>query len=573
MLNHTADTGLVSVALSPVARTSALARMAQEELDVLIVGGGVVGAGAALDAAARGLKVGIVEMRDWASGTSSRSSKLIHGGLRYLEMLDFGLVREALTERGLLLETLAPHLVKPVSFLYPLKHHAWERAYVGAGVALYDVMSTTRRNGRGLPMHRHLTRSRALKLAPALKRESFVGSLLYWDGQVDDARHTMELVRTAAQLGALAVNRARVTEFITRGDRVTGATIVDELTGVEIDVYAKEVINATGVWTEETQALLGAKDLTVKASKGIHIVVPRDRVNSNTGLILRTEKSVLFVIPWGRHWIIGTTDNEWIYDKAEPAATAEEIDYLLERVNSVLERPLSRADIEGIYAGLRPLISGNSSSTAKLSREHIVLRQAPGMTVIAGGKYTTYRVMAKDAVDEAVKGLGGSVPASTTENIPCLGAEGYRAMWLRRKDLADQYRLPVRTIEHLLNRYGSLTSEVLELMDTDVDLRDMLPGTSDYLAVEALYAVTHEGALHLEDILDRRTRLSIETWDRGIAAAEYTARLVASHLGWTDADVAREIEIFSKRVTAENAAAQEYDAARADELVRSAPRF
>ncbi|MEV5924410.1 glycerol-3-phosphate dehydrogenase/oxidase [Micrococcus luteus] len=295
--------------------------MAERELDVLVVGAGVVGAGTALDAVTRGLSTGLVEARDWASGTSSRSSKLIHGGLRYLEMLDFALVREALKERGLLLERLAPHLVKPVPFLYPLQHKGWERLYAGSGVALYDAMSISSGHGRGLPVHRHLSRRHALRVAPALKRDALVGALQYYDAQMDDARYVAALVRTAAGYGAHVANRARVIGFLREGERVVGARVQDVEGGGEYEVRAKQVVNATGVWTDDTQALIGERgQFHVRASKGIHLVVPKDRIHSSTGLILRTEKSVLFVIPWGRHWIIGTTDTDWDLDKAHPAS-------------------------------------------------------------------------------------------------------------------------------------------------------------------------------------------------------------------------------------------------------------
>jgi glycerol-3-phosphate dehydrogenase len=273
-----------------------------EQLDILVVGAGVVGAGIALDAATRGLKVGLVEARDFASGTSSRSSKLIHGGLRYLEMLDFRLVAEALGERALLLQKLAPHLVRPVPFLYPLTHLGWERLYAGSGVALYDTMGMLSGRSRGVPHHRHLTRRGARRLMPSLKREALTGAIHYYDCQVDDARHTMFLARTAAAYGAHVASRTRVTDLLRDGDRVTGARVTDLETGDEFDIAARQIINATGVWTDETQALAGERgQFHVRASKGIHLVVPRDRIRGESGLILKTEKSVLFVIPWDRH--------------------------------------------------------------------------------------------------------------------------------------------------------------------------------------------------------------------------------------------------------------------------------
>ncbi len=556
-----------SSALSPAARERALVELQVGELDVLVVGGGVVGTGCALDAVSRGLRVGLVEARDWASGTSSRSSKLLHGGLRYLEMLDFALVKEALKERGLHLQRLAPHLARPVPFLYPLTHRGWERPYVGAGIALYDVMGMVGA-GRvaGMPTHKHLTRRKALRLAPCLKPDSLTGAVQYYDGQVDDARHVMMIARTAASYGALCANRTRVVTFLRQGERVTGARLVDLETGHEFDVLAKQVINATGVWTDDTQAMVGSRGQThVTASKGVHLVVPRDRIQSTTGLILRTEKSVLFVIPWGRHWIVGTTDTPWTYDKAHPAATAKDISYVLGHVNSVLRTPLTHADVEGVYAGLRPLLSGESDATSKLSREHVVSHPAPGLVVVAGGKYTTYRVMAKDAVDEASRALDERVPESVTDDLPLLGAEGFHALWNQRHGLAEQSGLHVARIEHLLRRQGGLIYDLLALVADDPGLGAQLEGSEDYLRVEVVYAVSHEGARHLDDVLARRTRLSIETWDRGLTAAEPCARLMAGVLGWDEEQVQREVRLYTERVAAERDSQQQPDDAVADQ--------
>ncbi|GAA3361031.1 glycerol-3-phosphate dehydrogenase/oxidase [Streptomyces antimycoticus] len=559
-------------ALGPAERGEALARMADRELDVLVVGGGVVGAGTALDAATRGLETALVEARDWACGTSSRSSKLIHGGLRYLEMFDFALVREALKERGLLLERIAPHLVKPVPFLYPLQHRAWERLYAGSGVALYDAMSISSGHGRGLPAHRHLSRRRALQVAPCLKKDALVGALQYYDAQMDDARYVATLVRTAAKYGAQVANRARVVGFLREGERVVGARVHDLEQGGEFEVRARQVVNATGVWTDETQALIGERgQFHVRASKGIHLVVPKDRIHSTTGLILRTEKSVLFVIPWGRHWIVGTTDTDWDLDKAHPAASSADIDYLLEHVNEVLAVPLTRDDVEGVYAGLRPLLAGESDATSKLSREHTVAHPVPGLVVVAGGKYTTYRVMAKDAVDEAVHGLDRRVGPCVTEEIPLVGAVGYKALWNARERIGRQAGLHAARIEHLLNRYGSAAQEVLDLIAADPSLGKPLGGAEDYLRAEIVYGVSHEGARHLDDVLTRRTRISIETFDRGTRCAREAAELMAPVLGWGQDQTDREVEHYEKRVEAERESQRQPDDLTADAARLGAP--
>jgi glycerol-3-phosphate dehydrogenase len=558
--------------LGPLEREAALARMAEELFDVVVIGGGVTGAGTALDAATRGLSVALVEAADYAAGTSSRSSKLIHGGLRYLEQLNFALVREALKERSLLLTRLAPHLVRPVSFLYPLQHKYWERFYVGAGVLLYDTMG----GARALPRHRHLSRRAALRLAPALRPDALVGAIRYYDGQVDDSRHTLVTARTAARYGALLASSARATGFLRDGDRVTGVRVRDLETGHDLEVRARQVVSATGVWTDELSEQVGGAPFRVRMSKGIHITVPADRIRSGTGLILRTETSVLFVIPWGAHWIVGTTDTDWDLDRAEPATTKADIDYLLEHVNRVLADPLGPDDIESVFVGLRPLLAGaGSASTAQLSREHAVFRPAPGLLAVAGGKYTTYRVMAADTVDEVAKALrqehGQAVPESVTAETPLLGADGYRAAWNRRARLAARSGLEVAQVEHLLRRHGTAVEEVLDLIEELPELATPLSGAEAYLAAEAVYAASHEGALHLDDVLVRRTRIAMEAADRGLAAATPVSEHLATVLGWTEEQRAAEVEAYRARVQAERAAEAQPDDPSADATRRQAP--
>jgi glycerol-3-phosphate dehydrogenase len=560
--------------LGPDEREAALGVLAANEVQVLVVGGGVVGAGVALDAATRGLSVGLVEARDFGSGTSSRSSKLIHGGLRYLEQLDFGLVREALTERALLLQRIAPHLIKPVSFLFPFTHLGWERAYVGAGVSMYDLLGVARGQVRGLPVHRQLTRSGALRLAPALRKSALTGALLYWDAQVDDARYVVDLVRTAATYGAQIASRTQVTGFLREGERVTGVRAVDLESGRELRIRAQQVVNATGVWTDEIQAMVGGRgSINVRASKGVHLVVPRDRIQSRTGIILRTPMSVLFVIPWGRHWIIGTTDTDWALSKAHPAASKTDIDYVLGQVNKMLAVPLTQDDVEGVYAGLRPLLAGESDSTSKLSREHTVAHPVPGLVMIAGGKYTTYRLMARDAVDAVAHGLDGKVVPSCTDQVPLVGADGFQAMWNARAALARSSGLHVARIEHLLHRYGTLIGELLDLIAADPSLREPLAGADDYLRVEVVYAVTHEGARHLGDVLARRTHISIETWDRGVSSAEEVAELMAGPMSWSAEQVAKEVKNYRAEVAAERKSQEADTDTDADAIRLGAPEI
>jgi glycerol-3-phosphate dehydrogenase len=561
-----------STKIGPEERAAAIETLKSKELDILVVGGGIVGTGSALDAVTRGLRVGLVEARDWASGTSSRSSKLVHGGIRYLEQLDFRLVREALIERGLLLQRIAPHLVKPVRFLYPLQKRVIERAYVGAGMLLYDIFSYSGGRPPGVPHHRHLSRRQVQTLMPSLAKDALIGGITYYDAQVDDARYVASLARTAASYGAHVASRVQVEGFIKVGERVVGVNAHDLETGEKFEIRAKQVVNATGVWTDDTQAMVGERgQFKVRASKGIHLVVPRDRFQGKSGLLLRTEKSVLFVIPWGRHWLVGTTDTDWHLDKAHPAATAADIDYLLEHVNKVLAVPLTREDVEGVYAGLRPLLAGESDQTSKLSREHLVAHSVPGLVVIAGGKWTTYRVMAKDAIDAAVSALDGKISPSVTQDIALLGAEGYQAAWNKRAKIARKFGVHTVRIEHLLNRYGTLTDELLDLILDDPTLAEPLPGADDYIGAEVVYAASHESALHLDDVLARRTRISIEAWDRGVSAAPVAAALMARVLGWDDDTVEREVAYYLERVRAERASQEQPDDESAERVRLQAP--
>jgi glycerol-3-phosphate dehydrogenase len=522
-------------------RSTVLRRLTAGPLDVLVIGGGITGAGAALDAVSRGLRVGLIEARDLASGTSSRSSKLIHGGLRYLEQGDFKLVREALRERDLLVTRLAPHLVKPVPFLYPLYRKVVERPYVGAGLVIYDAMEGTK---RPVPYHRHLTARGALRRAPALRPERLAGAMVYYDAQVDDARHTLTVARTAAAHGAIVLTRASVTSLLRTdsassegpagGERVVGARICDEETGRSFDIEAARVVVCAGVWTDLVHSLAGVRaGYEVRMSKGVHLVVPRAAIEAETGMIVRTDKSVLFLIPWGQRWIVGTTDTDWSGDRAEPMATGSDVDYILAAANRVLARPLARADVLGVYAGLRPLVAAAADTpTTKLSREHVVDVPVPGLVSVAGGKFTTYRLMARDVVDAAVADFPRPVPESVTDQLPLLGADGLPAVRAAAQRLAEDYRVPISAVEHLLNRYGSLVPEVLDPVHRDRSLSRPLLDGYPYLRAEVAYAVTHEGALHVEDVLSRRCRLQIEAPDAGASAAPEVAALMGSLLDW-----------------------------------------
>jgi glycerol-3-phosphate dehydrogenase len=539
-------------------RGAVLGRLASDRFDVLVVGGGITGAGAALDAASRGLRVALVEARDLASGTSSRSSKLVHGGLRYLEQRDFKLVYEALRERDLLVSKLAPHLVKPVSFLFPLYKKVVERPYVGAGLVLYDAMEGTR---RPVPHHRHLSVRGALKLAPGLSADRLAGAMRYYDAQVDDARYTLTVARTAAALGAVVATRASVVELLRGpdGTRVSGALVRDEETGHQVTVTADTVVVCAGVWTDLVHELAGVQaGYQVRMSKGVHIVVPREAVRADTGMIVRTDKSVLFFIPWGERWIVGTTDTDFSGDRAEPAVTEEDVDYILASANRVLDRPLTRSDVIAAYAGLRPLVAAapghgakGAKPTTKLSREHVVDVPVPGLASIAGGKFTTYRLMARDVVDAAVAGLDREVPASVTDQVPLIGADGLAAVRAGAGRLAEDYDVPQAAVEHLLDRYGTLAAEVLDLTRADPGLARPLADGHPYLRAEVAYAVVAEDALHVEDVLMRRVRLFIESADSGTGAAAEVSSIMGRLLGWSRRRRAAETRRYTELAAAE----------------------
>lgn len=539
---------VLSAALSPEARADAISALRSEQFDLLVIGGGINGVGIALDGASRGLKVALVEGSDFAAGTSSKSSKLIHGGLRYLEQYDFKLVREALQERELMVTTLAPHLVKPVSFLYPLHEKFKERTYVGAGMALYDALRGFK---RALPWHKHISQKELSELAPSLRLDVITGGYQYFDAQVDDARHTMMIARTAAKYGAVITTRTSCEDLTKEGRRVIGARVRDLESDESFDVRAKVTVMAAGVWTDALYERFDIKaGYTVRMSKGSHIVVPGDAIRSKTGVIIKTDVSVLFIIPWFGKWIVGTTDTDYNEDPSAPLASREDVDYILAQANRVLEPKLQRSQVLGVFAGLRPLVSSDPDSpTTQLSREHIVDHPVPGFVTIAGGKYTTYRVMSEDAVDTAAVDLKRLVPDSCTETLGIVGADGYSVLMNRADALAAQYGISKDAIEHLLSRHGSLFAEVLEPALKSPDLATPITAELPYLKAEILYSVTHEGARSVADILLRRTRINFEASDQGLSILDQVAELVAPILGWGQSQRQASIDEYIKIVT------------------------
>lgn len=546
--------------LGPEQRTSALAQLGSEEFDILVIGGGVTGVGAALDAASRGLKVALIDSQDIASGTSSRSSKLIHGGLRYLEQYDFKLVREALHERELMVATLCPHLVKPVGFLFPLTEKFKERTYVGAGLALYDALRGFQRT---LPWHKHLSQKQINIIAPSLRQDIVTGAIKYFDAQVDDARHTMSVARTAARHGAILATRVSAESLIRQGKRVIGVNARNLETGEMIAIKAGATVMCAGIWSDELHEKF---DLTpgygVTMSKGAHIVMPGSAINSDAGIILKTSVSVLFIIPWADKWIVGTTDTPYDGDRAQPYASGEDVQYILDQANRVLKPELKAEEIIGVYAGLRPLVANiKSATTTKLSREHTVDRPAPGFVSIAGGKYTTYRVMGKDVIDRAAIELRRITQKSVTEKLPLVGADGYFALEQQKERIAKESGLDVDTVVHLLNRYGSLIVEILEIIDHEPKLAEKLDSELAYIKAEIVYSASHEGARTVDDVISRRTRIAFEAVEHGVHLADEVAALIAPILGWSSKQRKESVAAYEELVDRELAAVDELLAA------------
>ena len=542
--------------LNPEQRQSAITALGSESFDVLVIGGGVNGVGAALDAASRGLKVALIESQDIAAGTSSRSSKLIHGGLRYLEQYDFKLVREALHERELLVSTLCPHLVKPVGFLFPLTEKFKERTYVGAGLALYDAL---RGFQRGMPWHKHLSQKQINEIAPSLRPDIIMGAIKYFDAQVDDARHTLSVARTAARHGAVIATGVSAESLIRNGKRVVGVNARDLDSGERIAIKATVTVMCAGVWSDELHAKFDLKPgYNVTMSKGVHIVLPGSAIKSDAGIILKTPVSVLFIIPWADKWIVGTTDTPYTGDRAEPFANREDVQYIVDQANRVLTPQIKIDEIIGVYAGLRPLVANNKGSvTTKLSREHTVDRPAPGFVSIAGGKYTTYRIMGRDVIDLAINELRKLSPESVTEKLPLIGADGYFALVQQIEPIADESGLDSQTVTHLLNRYGSLISEILDLIKADPSLAKKVDANLPYLKAEIYYAVSHEGARTVDDVISRRTRIAFEAHNQGLDLADAIAEIIAPVLGWSAKERRASVAAYESLVERELAALDE----------------
>jgi glycerol-3-phosphate dehydrogenase len=541
------------VTTDPTWRRDALEALAGERFDVLIVGGGIVGAGALLDATSRGLRAALVEQRDIASGTSGRSSRLIHGGLRYLEQLHFGLVYEALEERARLLR-LAPHLVTLEPFLFPIYGiPLFHQAFYGSGIFLYDLLGARRDGG----FAKHLRPSSAIDYAPDLRPKGLTGGIIYHDGVEDDARLALAVLRTALRGGAVAATRLHADKPLLDGERLIGASVRDLISGNAFEIRAERVIDATGVWAANPEARFATLEGgdTFVPSRGSHIVIRRDRLPAQGGLTLRIPGRVVFIIPWPGHWIIGTTDHSDGRVPEAVSAPEDDVDELLSTVNAQLDIDLTKGDIVGTYAGMRPLVGDPGGSTVKASREHRVAADASGLVRISGGKYTTYRVMARDVVDVSLGRTEARRRKSATAELPLVGAaprgelaEVATSLERPLRDAAAAHgqanaTWPARVARRLADRYGREAPEVVALAH-GLDMAAPLGEGVDHLQAEVVWAARHELALSIDDVLARRMRLAQELPDRGASIAPRVAVILGDELGWDAARQATEVETY-----------------------------
>lgn len=556
------------VKLSQAYRATALATMRAAPVDVLVVGGGITGAGVALDAVLRGYSVALVEKNDFASGTSSKSTKLVHGGIRYLPNLDFPLVREALVERGLLLKT-APHLVHPLAFVLPIyqgdQHPVGVPfstpggvgmgAVLASGLWLYDLMA----GRQGIKLHHRLTPSGVLREAPALEPAGLKDGFVYFDAQTDDARLTMAVLQTAVQHGALIANHVEVTGFTRDGERVTGVTARDRLDGATMTIAARYVVNATGVFGERTAALSGVEPpIKVAPSKGVHLTFPLEKVKLGDHAIVLPQTSdgrILFIVPWKSRAIFGTTDTG-SGDLDHPRATAEDITYLLEHLNRYLTTHLTPDDILSVYAGYRPLVTHRTTASAskKLSRTHLVLESQPHLISVFGGKLTTYRKMAQDAVDVISRHERDRLTNPTAEVI-LYGGVGWPAYQPELTREVAALGLGADIAVHLGQCYGTAARGVLELIRDDPALGERLAPDLPYLWAEVTYAMRAEMALTLADVLARRTSIILEDQQRGETLAPAVAARMARELGWSASEEQAQVAEYRELARANSATA------------------
>lgn len=540
-------------------RTAALDRLASTEFDVVVVGGGITGVGCALDAASRGLRTALIERDDFASGTSSKSSKLVHGGIRYLQQGDVRLVYEALHERQILLHN-APHLVKVLPFLIPImsRNGVVDRKLaraMGSAMWMYDLTGGIRIG----KLHRRLSVERTLAHFPTLKREGLLPSYLYYDAEADDARLVLTVARTAAiGHGAVVVNRTALTG-LHKDDagRVTALDVTAD--GRSFSVRTRAVINATGVWSDDVRSLDDETHRrSIRPAKGVHLTIRRELVDNDIAAVIPVpgDKRSVFVVPWGDFTFVGTTDTDYDGPVDDPQCTPDDIEYLLRALNAAITTEVTAEDIVGTWAGLRPLVADPDmpARTADLSRRHRVDASPSGVVTVTGGKLTTYREMAADAVDAVIAEVfdGDLLERvrrhSRTKRLALLGAKGYASIIDRADSLSP---LGGDVVRHLADRYGDEATTVLAMAEADPDLAAPLVPGLPHLRAEAIFAVRYEMATTLDDVLSRRTRALLKLRDAADAAADDVARLIADELGWDDDEIGRQVDDFRRRAREE----------------------
>ncbi len=541
---------------SAAARSANLERMARDQFDVLVIGGGITGAGVALDAATRGYSVALVERNDFASGTSSKSTKLAHGGIRYLPQFDFALVHEALTERGLMLENV-PFLVRPIGFILPI--YASDRHPVGLpvtlpfgwgiglvlniGLWLYDVLA----GKRNIKRHQHVSRAKALSMVPSLVADGLKEAFVYYDAQLDDARLTLAGLRTATRWDATIANHAEVMGFERTDGKLSGAQVRDKLTGKEFTVRARYIVNAGGVFAERIEALTGDEPhIQVQPSKGVHLVFDRKAIHLLDKAIVLPETEdgrLIFVIPWESRAVVGTSDTEG-GDLDHPVATEADIAYLLKYVNRYLNVNLTSDHVLSTYAGYRPLVKSRDQSQGKnLSRTHAVIESPSGLVSIVGGKLTTWRLMGQDTVDHLAK-RDHQPLRHPTEHLPLLGAERWQETEQALERRGSALGLSAEARDHLGFYYGSEALTILDLIEHDRSLGKPLIADLPYLRAEVVHASRSEMALTLEDMLARRLRIAIEDSQRGVEIAEQVAELMGLQLGWSAGQRREQVQAY-----------------------------
>ncbi|HTI15429.1 MAG TPA: glycerol-3-phosphate dehydrogenase/oxidase [Dictyobacter sp.] len=554
-------------ALSSTNRPQNLEVLANTQFDVLVIGGGITGAGVALDAVARGYRVALVEKSDFASGTSSKSTKLVHGGIRYLPNFDFSLVHEALVERGLLLQN-APYLVTPVGFVLPI--YEGDRHPVGmpfttpGGVGLNQLLRTglwmydTLAGRRNIKRHYHLTRAQMLQQNTTLLPDKLKEGFVYYDAQTNDARLTMAIMRTAARYGATIVNYAQVTAFESDGKQLTGARVHDRIDNQTFIIRARNIVNATGIYADQVEAMTGtASQVQIEPSKGVHLVLSREKLQLGENAIVFPEtedKRVLFLVPWESRAIFGTTDTG-TGDLDHPIVSPADISYLLKYLNRYLTVHFTEEDIISTYAGYRPLVkpATTQKATARLSRSHVVLEHSTGLITVVGGKLTTYRRMAQDTVDMISK-RDHSAIIHPTKSLPLQGSAAWKQTQQELRQQGPAFGLNQRTIDHLIKSYGSEARIVFDLIKHDTTLGQLLITDLPYIKAEVIYACRYEMAMTPTDVLARRTSIILEDKERGQGIVEGVAALMGKELNWSPMDQQASIEDYHSKVRSQRKA-------------------